>query len=79
MLFRHSMSIGQQLMPIYNTTVHKNKLNIALNVVNCCVFMKTPTGHKGRGFNLILGQTTAFVKCGMKSFSNIPPYSEIDR
>ena len=44
MLFRHSMSIAQQLMPIYNTTVHKNKVNVALN---CWVFMKTPTDHKG--------------------------------
>jgi len=33
MLFRHSMSIAQQLMPIYNTTVHKNKLNVALNLM----------------------------------------------
>ena len=27
-----SMSIAQQLMPIYNTTVHKNKSTVALNV-----------------------------------------------
>ena len=33
MLFRYSMSITQQLMPIYNITVHKNKTNVALNVV----------------------------------------------
>ena len=32
MLFRYSMSITQQLMPIYNTTVHKNNSNVALNV-----------------------------------------------
>ena len=32
MLFRYSMSITQQLMPIYNITVHKNKTNVALNV-----------------------------------------------
>ena len=31
MLFQYSMSIAQQLMPIYNTTVHKNKINVALN------------------------------------------------
>ena len=33
MFFRHSMSIAQQLMPIYNTTVHKNKINVALNLM----------------------------------------------
>ena len=33
MLFRHSMSIAQQLMPIYNTTVHKNKINETLNLM----------------------------------------------
>ena len=39
MLFRHSISIAQQIMPIYNTTMHKNKINVALNlnVVNCWV------------------------------------------
>ena len=35
MWFKHSMSIAQQLIPIYNTTVHKNKTIVALNVVNC--------------------------------------------
>ena len=34
MWFNHSMSIAQQLMPIYNTTVHKNKSTAALNVAN---------------------------------------------
>ena len=29
MLFQHSMSITQQLIPIYNTTVHKNKNNVS--------------------------------------------------
>ena len=33
MLFRHIMSIAQQLMPIYNTTVHKNKSNVAFNLM----------------------------------------------
>ena len=32
MFFRHSMNITQQLMPIYNITVHENKLYVALNV-----------------------------------------------
>ena len=32
--FKHSMSIAQQLRPIYNTAVHKNKSYVALNVVN---------------------------------------------
>ena len=34
MWFKHSMSIAQQLIPIYNTTVHKNKSSVALNVTN---------------------------------------------
>ena len=37
MLFLHSMSIAQQLIPIYNTTVHKNKSYVALNVANVFV------------------------------------------
>ena len=32
-VFRHSMSIAQQLMPIYNTTVYKNKVNVAFNLM----------------------------------------------
>ena len=48
------MSIAQQLMPIYNTTVYKNKVNVALNVVKCLEFMKTPTGHKGGNIPQIL-------------------------
>ena len=32
MWFKHSMNIAQQLMPIYNNTVHKNNSNIALTV-----------------------------------------------
>ena len=34
MLFRYSMSIAQQPIPIYNSAVHKNKIIIALNVAN---------------------------------------------
>ena len=34
MWFKHIMSIAQQLMPIYNTIVHKNKTIVALNVAN---------------------------------------------
>ena len=34
MWFKHSMSIAQQLMQIYNTTVHKNKSTVALYVAN---------------------------------------------
>ena len=54
--FRYSMGIAQQHMAIYNTTVHKNKINVALNLmwlVNYWVFMKTPTGHKGGSQNVI--------------------------
>ena len=50
MRFKHSMSIVQQLIPFYNTTVHKNKSTVALN----CLWhkLKTPTGHKGGVKNL---------------------------
>ena len=38
MLFKHSMSISQQLIPIYNTTVQKNKTyDVALNVARLFV------------------------------------------
>ena len=37
MLFRHSMSIAQKLMPIYNTIMHKNKINVALNLMRLTV------------------------------------------
>ena len=40
MLFRHSMSITQQLMHIYNTHVHKNKRNIAFNVAKLLGVMR---------------------------------------
>ena len=33
--FKHSMSITQELIPIYNTSVHKNKTKVSLNVVKC--------------------------------------------
>ena len=48
MWFKHSMSIAQQLIPIYNTTVHKNKTNVALNVVSClCHNFTRATDHGG--------------------------------
>ena len=37
MFFRQSMSITQQLTPIYNTTVNKNKIIVALNVAKLIV------------------------------------------
>ena len=57
MWFKHSMSMSivQQLIPIYNTTVHKNKTNyVALNVVNCLC-------HKLNDTNSPLGQTCLSV------------------
>ena len=51
MWFKHSMSIAQQLIPFYNTTVHSNKTYVALNVVKLFVILSkltTPTGHNGR-------------------------------
>ena len=44
------MSIAQQLMPIYNPTVHKNKINVALYLMWLLVtfgVMRHPTGHMG--------------------------------
>ena len=46
-LFRHNMSITQQLMPLYNITVHKNKINNVLHMLNCS-YSKTQTCHKDR-------------------------------
>ena len=48
MLFQHSMSITQQLMPIYNITVHKNLSIVALNVAKLLVLLDTnmPQGQK---------------------------------
>ena len=47
---KHSMSIEQQLIPIYNTTVHKNKTNNgSLNVANCLC-------HKFNDTNRPVGQ-----------------------
>ena len=51
MWFKYSMSTAHQLMPIYNMTVHKNKSNVALNLMWLIVggmCYETPTGHKGR-------------------------------
>ena len=48
MLFRNRMSITQQLMHIYNTTVHKNKFNenVALNLMRLGVHENTNKGRK---------------------------------
>ena len=37
MWFKHSTSIAQQLILIYNTTVHENKSNVALDVDVCAI------------------------------------------
>ena len=46
MWFKHSMSIAPQLIPIYNTTVHKNKrFMLPLMWLNClCHKLTKPTG-----------------------------------
>ena len=48
MRFKHSMSIAQQLMPIYNTTVHKNKSAVALNVAMFVPKLKDTNMPQGR-------------------------------
>ena len=45
MWFKRSMSIAQQLIPIYNTTVHKNKE--PLMWLCSCYKLKTPICHYG--------------------------------
>ena len=53
MWFKHSMSIAQQLIPIYNTTVYKNK-ELCCPKCDClCHNLTTPTGHEG-----VLNKTT---------------------
>ena len=50
MWFKHSMSIAQQLIPICNITVQKNKGYIALNVVNClCHKLNKTNSPRGEG------------------------------
>ena len=63
MWFKHSMSIVHQLVPIYNTIVHKNKSYVALNVVNVRTSyhkLKTPTC-----------QTDPHIKLGVSYFVQI--------
>ena len=48
MWFKHSMSIAQQLIPIYNTTVHKNKEGYCPKCVCSCHNLTTPTGHEDK-------------------------------
>ena len=54
MWFKHSMSIAQQLMPIYNTNVKNNdKSNVAFNVAQPL----RASCHKGT-LNLFMTQST---------------------
>ena len=48
MWFKHSKSIAQQLIPIYNTTVHKNEELCSPLCDWLCHNLTTPTGHVGR-------------------------------
>ena len=46
MWFKHSMIITKQLIPIYNTNMHKNKSIFALNVDTCwCSAMMSHQKH----------------------------------
>ena len=42
MWFKHSMSITQHMMPIYNTTVNKNKRAFKMCLNTSCHKFKTP-------------------------------------
>ena len=49
MLFWHSMSMARQLMPIDNTAVHKNKINVALYLMWLTVgYYETSNRPQGR-------------------------------
>ena len=61
-MFRHSVSVAQQLIPIHNTTVHKNKSIIAFNVANCWCF-ETPACHNGG--KILCVYLITFVKIGV--------------
>ena len=60
MWFKHSMTIAQQLMPIYNTTVHKNKSAVALNVAMFVPKLKDTNMPQGRGFNGTVNRKRSF-------------------
>ena len=53
MLFRDSMNIAQQLLPIYNTTMYKIKINVPLNLmwltVVCYETSNRPQGQTRKG------------------------------
>ena len=50
MLFKHNISIAQQLMTTCNNTVHKNKSNASLNMAKLLVLKDTkPTCQKSAG------------------------------
>ena len=51
-MFWHCTSIAQQPMPIYNTTVHKNNINVPLMWLNCWCY-ETLTCHKGYVKNMV--------------------------
>ena len=46
MLLKHSTSIALHLIPIYNTTMHKNKSSFALKVDTYWCYDETLTYHK---------------------------------
>ena len=50
MLFQHGVCIAQRLMPIYNSTVHENMLNIALNLTKNIGTMDTNMLQGGTAF-----------------------------
>ena len=55
MWFKHSMSIALQLLPIYNTNVHKNKSAVALNS------LQFPNNPIPLFFNIFLFHNTIYL------------------
>ena len=63
MWFKHSMSIAQQLIPIYNITVHKNKEWCCPKCACLCHNLTTPTGHEGGVQRCKHNDTTTTYTC----------------
>ena len=55
------MSISQQLVPIYNTTVHNNKITVALNLMWLTVGCLSKDQQATRAEESVEGKTHHFI------------------
>ena len=68
MLEQHSMSIAQQLKPIYNTAVHKNKSNVALYIDTCwCYYEEQHAIRANQNYWWVISRSL-FIKDGLRSY-----------